>query len=370
MNETIKTMRFRVIVLGIFFCIGGLFVPCLADVYERKLVETFANLKDVPEPFGSQLAAVKAEFDAGKIKTISNLEDSLRKAGNEADQAFMLQLGRRPTAEDVVKNPNVVAIPYLIGLIDADNSYDTVYGIGYFHLLMRGLTDVPYNVFHDGAFWRRWWEKNKSKYPENVQKIPIPDLPKTAYGKTYKPFPEDTETLQGQLRFFQAHAKRVKGTDWYDPIAYQPSLSGVAQSIGQFNDPTAIPYLIAVIDFDKDRTENFGNGRDCMGYIAGYFGMGFGHPPLTDVKYDGSHNGDWWRKWWEENKKNYPESVQKIPIPSIDEEWNVPDLTKEVAAWRQEKEETAFRQKESEIRDREEKRWKEISESPDSDVAG
>jgi predicted esterase len=63
-------------------------------------------------------------------------------------------------------------------------------------------------------------------------------------------------------------------------------------------------------------------------------------------------------KWWEENKKNYPEAVQNIPIPSVHDEWKIPDLSKEVAPW----------QKERSQEGQEEKMLKEIAK-PDSDVA-
>ncbi|MGI9516240.1 MAG: M56 family metallopeptidase, partial [Pirellulaceae bacterium] len=54
-------------------------------------------------------------------------------------------------------------IPTMIGLIDADNSYDTVYGVGYFGL--SDVTGVSYRKYHDGAWWRRWWEENKETLP-------------------------------------------------------------------------------------------------------------------------------------------------------------------------------------------------------------
>ena len=39
-----------------------------------------------------------------------------------------------------------------------------------------------------------WWEKNKSRYPKEVQETSIPDLPKTEHGKQHQPFPESLET--------------------------------------------------------------------------------------------------------------------------------------------------------------------------------
>jgi predicted esterase len=67
-------------------------------------------------------------------------------------------------------------IPTLIAVIDSDNTYDTVYGVGYFAL--GRLTGVRYDESHDGAWWRRWWEKNKDRYPEAVRALEIPKLSK------------------------------------------------------------------------------------------------------------------------------------------------------------------------------------------------
>jgi predicted esterase len=67
-------------------------------------------------------------------------------------------------------------IPTLIAFIDADNTYDTTYGIGHYGL--SSLTGVQYHESHDGAWWRQWWEKNKQRYPEAVRTLPIPLFPK------------------------------------------------------------------------------------------------------------------------------------------------------------------------------------------------
>lgn len=66
-----------------------------------------------------------------------------------------------------------LAIPLLISLIEADNTYDTVYGIGYFGL--GKLTGVPYDEKHDGTWWRRWWDEHRTEYPEDVRQMGVPD---------------------------------------------------------------------------------------------------------------------------------------------------------------------------------------------------
>jgi predicted esterase len=60
----------------------------------------------------------------------------------------------------------------MIGLIEADNTYDTVYGIGYFGL--NKLTGVSYDEKHNGAWWRAWWVKNQQRFPADVQALEVP----------------------------------------------------------------------------------------------------------------------------------------------------------------------------------------------------
>jgi len=62
----------------------------------------------------------------------------------------------------------------MIAVIEADNTYDTVYGVGYFGL--GKLTGVSYDEKHDGAWWRAWWEKNKQRFPAQVQALEVPRL--------------------------------------------------------------------------------------------------------------------------------------------------------------------------------------------------
>jgi predicted esterase len=80
------------------------------------------------------------------------------------------------TAREVAKFKDPFAIPTLIGIIDADNSYDTIYGVGYFGL--GRITKVRYNKEHNGAWWRQWWEKNKGQYPKHIREMEIPNLGK------------------------------------------------------------------------------------------------------------------------------------------------------------------------------------------------
>lgn len=64
------------------------------------------------------------------------------------------------------------AIPSLIGMIVADDSYETVYGIGHFGL--SELTGVRYDETHDGAFWAEWWSQNRSRLTAEVRSMDLP----------------------------------------------------------------------------------------------------------------------------------------------------------------------------------------------------
>ena len=81
-----------------------------------------------------------------------------------------------PIATALASMDDPKVIPTMIAVIDADNTYDTVYGVGYFGL--GRLTGVQYDQTHDGKWWRQWWEKNKERYPDDVQRMEIPHLSK------------------------------------------------------------------------------------------------------------------------------------------------------------------------------------------------
>ena len=63
----------------------------------------------------------------------------------------------------------------LIGVIAADNTYQSIYAVGYFGL--RRKTGVEYDEKHDGEWWREWWKQNKKEYSQEVQDLEIPDFP-------------------------------------------------------------------------------------------------------------------------------------------------------------------------------------------------
>ncbi len=76
-----------------------------------------------------------------------------------------------------------------------------------------------------------------------------------------------------------------------------------ASALVTFDDPRVIPSLIAVIAaIEYDNTAwNYQSALN----------------RLTGVRYDPSHGGGWWRRWWEKNREKYPEAVRVLEIPRL-----------------------------------------------------
>ncbi len=204
-------------------------------------------------------------------------------------------------SEEIAEMKDARAIPTMIGVVDADNSGKTVWGVG---RRLHALAEVRFSSYHDGAWWRAWWEGNKSRYAEEVQKIPIPDLPKTAHGRSYRPYEADLESFEGLAALMRDEIRKGK--------LGHLGLSEIAEAIAETGDPRAIPTLIGVIIADDTYDSTYG---------VGYFGLRH----ITDVSYDESHDGEWWRKWWERNKSRYAADGRAMGIP---------DFSKEVAEGR------------------------------------
>ncbi len=226
------------------------------------------------------------EFDKAIEKMVANFKKGTGRAG-WAEVATLLG-----------KSKYAFAIPVMIGMIDADNSYDTIYWVGYFGLYR--ITGVSYSPFHDGSWWRRWWQKNKANYPEQVRRASVPDLPKTSHGSSFTPYPEDIDTPDGMIRWMMTHHNALKKG--------YPDWSAVAGEFMNWQDLKAIPYLIAAMDADAN---------DKLTYDIGYHGL----DGLTGVPYDSSHDAEWWKDWWEKNKGRYPEEVKAFDTEKIKQEY-------------------------------------------------
>lgn len=187
-------------------------------------------------------------------------------------------------------------IPYLIGLIDADNSLETLHGIGFLGLYK--LTDVRFSLFHDGFWWRNWWTNNRQRFPESVASIDVPVYKKTKYGLTYKPLKIDLQSTGGLLVGLK---KSVYEEDGFS----RDTVDEIAQLLSERADPSVIPTMIGLIAAN--------NGYDTI-YDIGYFGL----HELTGVSYSGIHDGGWWRDWWVEHRASFGDEFTKIDIPEFE----------------------------------------------------
>lgn len=186
----------------------------------------------------------------------------------------------------LIKHPMV--IPTFIALVEADNHSEYA-GIG---RGLREFVEPGSHGFHDGAWWRRWWHRNKHRFPADIAVIEIPTLTKSPRAEGFEPFPESLETLKGQLDWLiQQHQE---GND------YQEIANKIANSDPQ---PWMIPTLIGLLDADNSHHAVREIGK-CLAAI-------------TAVQYSQIHDGPWWRRWWERNKRQYSRYVQSLEIPSF-----------------------------------------------------
>ena len=146
----------------------------LTDEWSRRVVLPLlgpGNPSSVREAAAEVLSHGEPNRDWAVEPLLTNLTEAVvsslhRKAGTRAQTpiwTFAMALGD-------LGSPR--AVPTMIGLIKADNTYDTVYGIGWFGL--NKITGVEYDEKHDGAWWQQWWEKNKLRYSASVQALEIP----------------------------------------------------------------------------------------------------------------------------------------------------------------------------------------------------
>ncbi len=182
------------------------------------------------------------------------------------------------------------AVPILIGAIDADNTYDTVYGLGYFGL--TNLVGVSYDESHDGPWWKTWWAKNKNRFSAEIQNLPVPEFPHTA---SYKAPAEAMSSLEGKdpLSNLLASLKRNDA----------PGILRCCVSIAKEKDYNLVPDLIGLIESASSKT---------VTYDIGYLAL----QSLTAVEYRPDHDGNWWTAWWTRNRIRFPEDIRKRSIPA------------------------------------------------------
>ncbi len=190
-------------------------------------------------------------------------------------------------------------IPKYIGLIDSDNSYNAVFGIGAY--LLRDVTGVDYNPYHDGPWWRRWWERNKTLYSEAARQTLIPDIAKTQYALNYEPYPESLDTLEGKIEWVRQGCPSWAGYD----IEY------LGNALCEHNDARVIPVLVGWMLADESTR--------CVDMREESWER------MTGIDTNDAQTPEWWAQWWADNKSGFPEDAQNTPIP---------DLTAAVASFR------------------------------------
>lgn len=128
-------------------------------------------LGDATRAPSAQAAACRALGHAKGEWAVDPLLDcalrELREA-HDADENGVVMSAASALGE--LKNPR--AIPGLIAMIAADDSKGTRYNLGYFAL--GAITGVRWDEGHDAAWWKRWWEENKSRLPESVSAMQLP----------------------------------------------------------------------------------------------------------------------------------------------------------------------------------------------------
>lgn len=81
-------------------------------------------------------------------------------------------------------------------------------------------------------------------------------------------------------------------------------VGGLTRALARARDPRATPVLVGCIVDDDTPSTIEGIGSN-------------GLQELTGVAYDPSHDGAWWRAWWQKNSGNLPEPIRGTPLPAI-----------------------------------------------------
>jgi len=262
---------------------GVLFKVAKADdAYVKEVVAPLLDSKSSSAQYfaATQLGSVRADWALDLLLT------KMKEHVASGDKMNLF-----PYAEGIAASKAPRAIPDMIAVIASDNTYDTVYGVGYFGL--SALTGVSYDESHDGPWWKAWWEKNHARFPDPVGSMTIPTLPKSP--GYVEPKPKETVKDGGKpVEEIMAALKAGKNLDF----------SNRATAIAHAKDYAAIPTLIGAIAAENTYNTIYG---------IGYFGLS----PLTGVSYDESHDGAWWTSWWTKNKSRYPAAIAKMSVPSI-----------------------------------------------------
>ena len=142
---------------------------------EAELKRVMVPLLAKEKPVEVRAAAIRALEGQENAWAIDLLLDVLKNSLEEDRGSRGTIVWAAAATLASIDNPRV--IPPMIAVIDADNTEDTVYGVGYFGL--GRLTGVEYDKSHDGAWWRQWWEKNKGRYAGVARAFEAPKTSET-----------------------------------------------------------------------------------------------------------------------------------------------------------------------------------------------
>ena len=216
-----------------------------------------------------------------------------RKLSQSAEQS---SFDNRTLTQSAADYGRADIIPSLIGLIAADNTSNTIYNVGYSGL--TPLTGVAYDPLHDGNWWRLWWERNHDKLPADAGSLSVPELPHTAAYQA----PLARELHLDPVRYREYCLDKLR-----DSLRASGKDGGSGnletRSLVSLHDATLIPMLIGMIASDNTVST----------YRLGYEILA----PLTGVPYDATHDGSWWRLWWEQHRGELPPDVRALPVPDL-----------------------------------------------------
>ncbi len=195
------------------------------------------------------------------------------------------------------------AVPVMIGVITAEDTEITRYGVGYFGLTK--LTGVAYDETHDGAWWRDWWQKNRQRFPAAVRDTPIPELhtgKKVVSQKTLPPVAPVLRPVPAAVKpsvdavLSEVQNKMRSGDDTLD-------LPAVVKNLDGFTDAKIVPVLLGVLQSDRSKqaTPLFAETLE----------------RLTGVSPSSAHTATWWQAWWMKNKRRFSPALQTAGIPDL-----------------------------------------------------
>ena len=241
-------------------------------------IPEFPHSPDYKEPLPRAVHADREKFRAALIM---NYQAGLN-AGSLADAATLGSLG------------GAAEIPTMIGLIASDNTYNSVYNIGYFGL--TPLTGIKYSALHDGNWWKLWWEKRKETLPETIRNTPLPEFPRSAHYR--EPIPVELHRDPDKLRETFMRDFRAALTVFTDESKGAPFFEA-SQRLVDLNDPRPVPEIIELLPEKNNEKDQK------LSYLDSYL-----LPKLTGVSSPDTKGGAWWRNWWKENRtafeKRYP----------------------------------------------------------------